>query len=79
MGLGDEGKACRLLVSYLRDDALTWWRSFSDDSTDVFENLTLDDLVDALVEQFTDIDRELKLRDRILALRQVSSVQAYVT
>ncbi len=69
MGLGNEGKACRLLVSYLRDDALTWWRSYSNDSVNIFDDLGLDELIDALKEQFTDKDRELKLRDRILALR----------
>ncbi len=69
MALGTGSRACRLLVSYLRDDALTWWRSYSDNSTDIFDSLELDELIDALTEQFTDIDRELKLRDRILALR----------
>ncbi len=37
VGLGNGGQACRFLVSFLRDDALTWWRSFSRDSLQVFD------------------------------------------
>ena len=35
VGLGDGPTACRFVVSYLRDDALTWWRSYSQDSLSV--------------------------------------------
>lgn len=37
VGLGTEGTACRFVVSHLKGDALTWWRSYSGDSTRVFE------------------------------------------
>jgi hypothetical protein len=50
-------------VTYLRGDALTWWRSFADDDVKVFQHLTLDALFTELSKQFTDLDRELKLRD----------------
>ena len=52
VGLGSEGKACRFLVSYLRDDALTWWRMYSGDSLDIFDNITLDVLFDELCANF---------------------------
>ena len=52
VGLGNEGKACRFFVSYLRDDALTWWRMFSNDSMEVFDDLTLDVLISELTTHF---------------------------
>ncbi len=79
VGLGNDGKACRFLVSYLKGDALTWWRSFSAHRPDVFSQLTLDVLIDALEEQFQDIDRDLKLRDKLLKLHQTGTVQQFVT
>jgi hypothetical protein len=42
VGIGDGPTACRLVVTYLRGDALTWWRSFANDDVKVFENLTVD-------------------------------------
>ena len=43
--------ACRFIVSYLKDNALTWWRQYcathSGVST-VFTNLTVDDLFSEL-------------------------------
>ncbi len=69
VGLGDGDRACRFLVSYLRDDALTWWRSYSRDSLQVFDHVTLDDVMDGLRDQFSDIDREVKLRARLLNLK----------
>ncbi len=56
-------------MSHLKGDALTWWRSFSGDSTRVFDSLELDVLMDALKAQFSELDEEMKLRDRILNLR----------
>ena len=35
-------------MSFLRGDALTWWRSHSNDSVAVFEDLTLDVLMDEI-------------------------------
>lgn len=69
MGLGSEGKACRFLVSYLKDDALTWWRMYSGDSTDIFDNITLDVLLDELCANFSDIDRDMKLREKLLGIK----------
>jgi hypothetical protein len=79
VGLGDGSEACRFLVSYLRDDALTWWRSYSRDSLAVFERIDLESLLDELQSHFSDIDRDMKLRDRLFSLRQTGTVQSYVT
>ncbi len=48
VGLGTGGTACRFVVSHLKGDALTWWRSFSNDSIQVFDQLELEDLLIAL-------------------------------
>ncbi len=74
MGLGTGNNACRFFVSYLRGDALTWWRSFSRDDLRTFDNITLDVLVSELESQFSDIDRDMKLRARLFNLRQTTSV-----
>jgi intergrase/recombinase len=68
-GLGDGGTACRYAVSFLRGDALTWWRAFARDGQSVFQHLTLDVLMSEMTRQFTDLDRELKVRDRLLSLK----------
>jgi hypothetical protein len=44
VNIGSGPEACRLVVTYLRGDALTWWRSFANDDVKVFQNLTLDAL-----------------------------------
>ena len=69
VGLGTGSTACRFVVSHLKESALTWWRSFSKDSLSVFDHLDLEDLLDALKAHFSDIDEEMKLRDRILTLK----------
>ena len=66
------------MVSHLKGDALTWWRSYSNDNVEVFDELTLDVLIDVLREQFSIVDREMKLRDRLLKLKQLMNVQTYV-
>lgn len=68
-GLGDGPVACRYAVSFFRGDALTWWRAFAKDGTRVFDTLTLDDLMVAMTRQFTDLDRELKVRDKLISLK----------
>ena len=78
VGLGDGSKACRFLVSYLRDDALTWWRSYSKDSLQIFDDLELEVLLDALTSHFSDIDKEMKLRTRLFAIKQLGGVAQYV-
>ncbi len=56
VGFGTGGTAFRFVVSHLKGDALTWWRSFSGDSTHVFDTLELDVLMDALKAQFSELD-----------------------
>ncbi len=56
VGLGAGGTACRFVVSHPKVDALIWWRSFSKDSARIFNTLDLDDLLDAMRQQFSDID-----------------------
>ena len=48
VGLGTGSTALRLVVSHFKGDALTWWRSYSADSTAIFEQIELDDLMTAL-------------------------------
>ncbi len=79
VGLGTGPTACRFVVSYLRDDALTWWRSYSQDSLSIFDNISLDELLTALEEHFSDIDREMKLRAKLFNMRQTGSVAAFTT
>jgi hypothetical protein len=74
VNLGTGPNACRVLVSYLRGDALTWWRSYSNDGVQIFDDLDLDVLISELRQQFTDLDRELKVRDQLLTLKQTGSV-----
>ena len=50
VGLGTNGNACRFLVSYLKGDALTWWRSYSSNKRNVFDQITLDELIDEMEE-----------------------------
>ena len=78
VSLGTGGTACRFVVSHFKGDALTWWRSFSKNSTAIFNHLELDDLLDALKAQFSEVDEEMKLRDRLLNLKQTTSVSAFV-
>ena len=78
VSLGTGGIACRFVVSHLKGDALTWWRSFSGDSTSIFDRIDLDDLIDGLNAQFSEIDEEMKLRDRLHNLRQTTSVSNFV-
>jgi hypothetical protein len=56
-------------VTFFRGDALTWWRAYVADHPNVFDTLTADVLFDELEENFSDLDRELKLRDALLGLR----------
>ena len=79
VGLGTGSTACRFVVSYLKGDALTWWRSYSSDSVNVFDQLDLDTLLDDLRAQFVEIDEDMKLRDRLINLRQTTSVSSYLT
>jgi hypothetical protein len=48
--LGTGSNAVRFVVSHLKGDALTWWRSFSNDNLSIFDHLELDEVLDALKE-----------------------------
>lgn len=51
VGLGSGARACRFLVTYLKGDAMTWWRTYAltnRGSGSVFDNLDLDTLVSEL-------------------------------
>ena len=78
VSLGTGSTACRFVVSHFKGDALTWWRSYSKNSTTIFNHVELDDLLDALKAQFSEVDEEMKLRDRLLNLKQTTSVSAFV-
>ncbi len=56
MSLGEGSNACRFLVSFLKDDALTWWRSFSRDDLRIFDQVIIDEIFEGLRAQFSDID-----------------------
>ncbi len=79
VSLGEGSNACRFLVSFLKDDALTWWRSFSRDDLRIFYQVTIDEIFEGLRAQFSDIDRNMKLRSKIFNLRQQGSVAQYIT
>jgi hypothetical protein len=63
------GNAVRFVASHFKNDALTWWRSLAKDGVRIFDEIDLSDLLIALKKQFSDIDEEMKLRDRILGVR----------
>jgi hypothetical protein len=69
VNLGTSSNAVRFVVAHLKNDALTWWRSLAKDGTKIFENVDLDDFFVALKKQFSDIDEEMKLRDRMLSIK----------
>ena len=59
-------------MSYLADDALTWWRSYSvnnDGITGVFDNKEYEDILDDLQEQFTDVDKNTTIRNNLFNLK----------
>jgi hypothetical protein len=78
VNLGTGGNACRYVVSHFKGPALTWWRSYSKEKFEIFTNLTLDVLLTDLKSQFSDIDEDMKLRDRALALKQTGTITQYV-
>ena len=77
VGLGDGSRACRYFVSFLRGEALTWWRSFSNDDLRIFDHMTLDVLLTEIKSHFSDIDSKMKLREKLFNLRQVASVTRF--
>jgi hypothetical protein len=73
VGLGSGNRACRFLTTYLKGDALTWWRTYAANRKNkhgsVFDNLDLDVLIDDLEEQFSDVDKLMHARNRLFNLR----------
>lgn len=61
-----------LAITCLRDHALTWFRSLTEQPDD------LDGLFDRLSSTFRDVDEQRELRQHLRRLRQTSSVQEYV-
>lgn len=80
VNLGNGSAACRFAVSFLRDSAFSWWRMYAlshDDpanGTDVWTNLTLDVLLNEIEEQFSDVDRQQKIRSKLLHIKQLGNV-----
>lgn len=84
VGLGSYGNACRFIVTYLKGQAQTWWRMFSIDhkvsgTASIFDTLDVDTLLNELKLQFSDVDTELKLRDKLLNIKQRATVQEYTS
>ena len=77
--LGDSSSACRFIVSHFKGAALTWWRSYAQEDLSIFDQITTDVLFTDLKQQFSDIDEEMKLRDKISTIQQTGSVTQYVT
>ena len=42
-------------------------------------NVDVDDLIERLREQFTDVNKQMHVRSRLFTLRQQTSVQQYTT
>ena len=64
--------AVKFVVSLLRGDALTWWRMYLDSAgghSKVYANLDIDVLKSELTTQFSDIDRETHLRDKMFSIK----------
>ena len=59
-------------MSYLTDDALTWWSTYSAKNggiTGVFDNKEYEDILDDLQEQFTDVDKNTTIRNKLFNLK----------
>ena len=76
-GLSENDKA-KYVVSLLEGKAQTWWRNFSQTASGDLTRMDFEELEINLIEQFQDVDRELKLRRKLKNLRQERSVQQYV-
>ena len=77
-GFQSENDKAKYVVSLLEGKAQTWWRGFSQTASGDLTRLDFEDLEEYLVEQFEDVDRELKLRRKLKNLKQLTSVQNYV-
>ena len=69
-------------MSYLEKDALTWWLSYCETHgglSRVFQHRDLDDIIDDLTAQFTDVDDTMHTLNKLFAIKQTTSVQQYTT
>jgi hypothetical protein len=56
---------------------MTWWRSFCTTNgglSTVFANKSFSDLLNELRSEFSDVDREMQLRNKLFNIRQTQSV-----
>ena len=75
--LVDGSDRVKLAVSRLEKDALTWWRQYVVANPAALTALDWDDFRSAIEAAFDDVDKELKLRRRLVGLRQTKSVHEY--
>ena len=61
----------------MEKDALTWWRQYLSSHPDALTDLDWSDFRRELEAAFEDVDKELKLRRRLSALKQTRSVGDY--
>ncbi len=64
--------AAEFLTLYLRGDAMTWWRSYCATHgglTNVFATKKFMDLLNELRSEFSDVDREMQLRNKLFNIR----------
>ena len=67
-----ENTACRFLASFLKGDALAWWRIYCEERggvENVFSSIDLDTMFDCLTEQFSDVDHHMRIRCKLFAIR----------
>ena len=60
---------------------MTWWRSYCVSNgglAQVFNIKIFTDIVNDLRIEFSDVDREQMLRNKLFNMKQINSVQAYV-
>lgn len=74
--------ACRIIASLLKGKAQTWWRMYSEDAkqsgySSVFDTLDEDTMLQDLEEQFSDSDKQMRLKEKLLKIRQLGDVQSY--
>jgi Retrotransposon gag protein len=64
--------AAEFLTLYLRGDAMTWWRSYCTTNgglTNVFSTKSFKDLLKELRSEFSDVDREMQLRNKLFNIQ----------
>lgn len=72
--IGSGERACRVIVSYLKKDALDWWRDYQRTHTSLLHEMDADMLLDELKAAFCDLDEVSKLRDKLWNLKQTTTV-----